>query len=508
MAFVYFLGRFHVLMLHLPVGILVLAVLFEILVRFRRFRVLEPAVAPIWIAGAVTAVLTMILGIMHATESGFQDSEAVEAHRLAGTLLAATACLIALLRLRVAPTTNLPSWALPVRPIWGPDGLLDRWYAKLWGVGAAAIAALMFVTGHLGGNLTHGDTFLVQYAPTPIRRLAGISPERDPRPKPNDLASADLYLDVVAPAIHQRCDGCHNDSKTSGGLSVADHDKLLKGGEKGPVIVPGDLAKSDLFRRISLSPSDKDYMPKDGKTPLTPEQIAAIGVWIKAGAPKTGAVGELKLTAAGQAAIAKAAALAGDDAAGGGGDNGPLPLPNLPKVDAAPAQAIADLEANGFIVRKADKDSNLLAVDADFVVGRTLAKADLDRLQKVGPQVYTLNLRGIGVTDAALPVIAGLDHLSALRLEENPITDAGAAALAKAKALTLLNLNGSKISDGAVATFAGNPALRRLYAWRTGVTASASRTAGDHLQVLTGSSLAVQSAPETSGAHPPPDHKP
>ena len=46
MEFVYFLGRFHVLMLHLPVGILCLAVLFEVLVRFPRFRFLEPAVAP------------------------------------------------------------------------------------------------------------------------------------------------------------------------------------------------------------------------------------------------------------------------------------------------------------------------------------------------------------------------------------------------------------------------------------------------------------------------------
>ena len=503
MEFVYFLGRFHVLMLHLPVGILCLAVLFEILVRFPRFRFLEPGVAPTWIAGAITALLTVALGIMHATESGFQDSEAVDAHRLAGTLLAATACLIAVLRVRIGPTTALPAWALPARPIWGPDGLLDRWYAKLWGVGAAAIVVLMFLTGHLGGNLTHGDTYLVQYAPTPLRRLAGISAERDPRPKPKDLASADLYLDVVAPAIHQRCDGCHNDSKTSGGLSVADHAKLLKGGEKGPVIVPGDPAKSDLFRRISLPSGHQDYMPKDGKTPLTAEQVAAVGVWIKAGAPKAGAIGTLKLAAADQALIAKAAALGGDDAAAASADNGPLPLPNLPTVAAAPAQAIADLEANGFIVRKADKASNLLAVDADFVVGRTLAKADLDRLQKIGPQIYTLNLRGIGVTDAALPVFAGLEHLVALRLEENPISDAGAAVLAKAKALSYLNLNGSKISDGAVTALAANPALHRLYAWRTGVTPAAAQKAGEHLQVLTGATLVAEAAP----AHPP-EHKP
>ena len=57
MEFIYFLGRFHVLMLHLPIGILTLAVVLEILVRFRPFRNLEIALAPTWIAGAISAVV-------------------------------------------------------------------------------------------------------------------------------------------------------------------------------------------------------------------------------------------------------------------------------------------------------------------------------------------------------------------------------------------------------------------------------------------------------------------
>jgi len=44
MQFIWFLGRFHVLILHLPLGILTLAVALEILVRFRPFRFLENAV--------------------------------------------------------------------------------------------------------------------------------------------------------------------------------------------------------------------------------------------------------------------------------------------------------------------------------------------------------------------------------------------------------------------------------------------------------------------------------
>jgi hypothetical protein len=89
MQSIWFLGRFHVLILHLPLGILTLAVALEVLVRFRRFRFLESALAPAWIAGAISALATVALGLMHATEESFDDIPAVEAHGLAGMTLAA-----------------------------------------------------------------------------------------------------------------------------------------------------------------------------------------------------------------------------------------------------------------------------------------------------------------------------------------------------------------------------------------------------------------------------------
>ncbi|MEO6339039.1 MAG: c-type cytochrome domain-containing protein [Caulobacteraceae bacterium] len=473
-------------MLHLPIGILVLAVIFEILVRFPKFKFIEPAVGPTWVAGAVTAVLTAILGLMHATESGFQDSDAVDAHRFAGLTLAAVACLIAVMRTRLSPlaTTGKPTLARNVytklQPLWAPGALVERAYAKAWPVGVAVIGAMMFVTGHLGGNLTHGDTFLVQYAPTPIRRMAGISPERDPRAKPKDLASADLYLDVVAPAIHQRCDGCHNDSKTSGGLSMADHAKILKGGEKGPVIVPGDPAKSALFRRISLSPSDKDYMPKDGKTPLTQEQIAAIGAWISAGAPKTGAVGTLKIAATAKPALEKALGLTG----GAGGEDdlppGTVALPSVPLPDSV---IVVAMENSGFVVRPIAPKSGL--VDVDFTARRTINQEDLDRLGKLSRQVRKLNLRRAGLTDAQMKTLAGFENLAVLRLDDDAITDAGLAPLMGLKNLTSVNLVGTKVTDAGVASLTALPKLQRVYVWGTGATkAGALKLAAAHPKLV------------------------
>src|SRR5262249_15765903 len=108
MQFVWFLGRFHVLILHLPLGILTLAVALEILVRFRPFRFLENAVAATWTAGAVSALATVALGFMHATEDSFEDMDAVEAHGWAGVTLAALSCLTAILRTRMHPVSAWP----------------------------------------------------------------------------------------------------------------------------------------------------------------------------------------------------------------------------------------------------------------------------------------------------------------------------------------------------------------------------------------------------------------
>ena len=289
--FLYFLGRFHVLLLHLPIGILLLAVLLEFLVRRPRFQNLQAAMPIVWLAGAVSAVATVTLGYMHAAEGGF-DGPGVNLHRWSGVLLAVFAFVV---------------WA------WRAES--PGTYARAWPVAVIGTTVLLFATGHYGGNLTHGSTYLVQYAPEPLRSLAGLSGEAAPRPPVTSLAAADIYLDVVSPALERRCASCHNDDKRRGKLTLTSHAKLMKGGESGTVIVPGDPAKSDLYRRITLPHENIDFMPKDGKTPLDDREVAAIEWWIAIGAPKSGTLGELQAPAQIQQTVAGLLGLKADDAA-------------------------------------------------------------------------------------------------------------------------------------------------------------------------------------------------
>jgi hypothetical protein len=289
--FMYFLGRFHVLALHLPIGILLLAVLLEILSRRPRLRALEGSMQMVWLVGAISALATVVLGYMHAAEGGF-DGPVVNMHRWSGTLLALFAFLV-----------------------WACRAEFPRAYAKGWMVAVLGTTLLLFATGHYGGNLTHGSAYLAQFAPGPLRTWAGLPEESAPRRPVTELANADIYLDVVSPALAKRCGSCHNDDKRRGRLTLTSHGKIMKGGEGGPVIVPGAPAKSDLFRRISLPHDNIDFMPKDGKTPLDAQEIVAIEWWISVGAPKAGTLGALKAPPQIQATVAGILGLnAGDPA--------------------------------------------------------------------------------------------------------------------------------------------------------------------------------------------------
>src|SRR5260370_514019 len=74
---------------------------------------------------------------------------------------------------------------------------------------------------------------------------------------------------------------------------------ILRGGKDGGVVKAGDLRGSDLFRRITLSSTDDNFMPKGGKPPLSPDQVKLIELWIADGASGTASLDSIKGAPAG-----------------------------------------------------------------------------------------------------------------------------------------------------------------------------------------------------------------
>jgi len=70
--FLLFLGRFHVLALHLPIGMLLMTVMVHWLGKGDRFSPLQQVLPLLWGLTALSAVLTVALGILHFGEGGVQ----------------------------------------------------------------------------------------------------------------------------------------------------------------------------------------------------------------------------------------------------------------------------------------------------------------------------------------------------------------------------------------------------------------------------------------------------
>ena len=98
----------------------------------------------------------------------------------------------------------------------------------------------------------------------------------------NADAGVALFRDHVRTLIETNCVKCHNAQLKRSGLDLTTHESLLRGGDTGPVVVPGDAKASVLYKRVSHM--EQPAMPFGGQK-LPDGAIAQIDDWINAGAP-------------------------------------------------------------------------------------------------------------------------------------------------------------------------------------------------------------------------------
>jgi mono/diheme cytochrome c family protein len=108
--------------------------------------------------------------------------------------------------------------------------------------------------------------------------IVQVSATSAPHPQ-GAMSDADFFENNVRPILANNCYSCHGDI-TSGGLKLDSREALLKGGERGPVLVPGDPDKSLIITAVHQNTSLK--MPKGGK--LTAQEVADLTEWVKHGA--------------------------------------------------------------------------------------------------------------------------------------------------------------------------------------------------------------------------------
>jgi hypothetical protein len=106
------------------------------------------------------------------------------------------------------------------------------------------------------------------------------------RPSPAaDLSAEELFEARVRPVFVQRCQECHGPEEQWSGLRLDSRAGVLKGGDGGPVVVPGKPGESELLRRVTAKDEYVRMPPPEAGEALTQTQIRAISRWIERGAP-------------------------------------------------------------------------------------------------------------------------------------------------------------------------------------------------------------------------------
>jgi uncharacterized membrane protein len=435
--FMIFAGRFHPLVVHLPIGFLILAVLAQLATRRPKFHPLKPFLKHLWGLGTISAALAVLFGYLLSL-SGDYDENTLFWHKWSGVAVLVFSIACYYISKQKQDKLNIPKWALVI-----------------------LATGTMIYTGHLGGNLTHGQTYLLEYAPNPVRSVAGLPPKIEPRPQVAVLDSADVYLDLISPIMNRKCVSCHNPGKKKGDLLLTTYANIMKGGENEEVIIPQDVDASDLFRRITLPEDHDDFMPSEGKRPLSNQEVAIIEWWISSGAPAEGFVTELDMEKKITATV-----------------NNYLGLDknNLLNNEVSPADksSIDSLRNQGFVINRLMKDNYFL--DANFSLSeKELTAADLELLLQIKEQLVWLDLGNSGVKDEHLEKIGQLENIIKLDLSGNTLSDNELIQLSKLTNLESLNLYDTQVSKGLLNVLPKLAKLQKIYLWQTEVNDSLLR---------------------------------
>lgn len=440
-----FIGRFHPLVLHLPIGVVALAMMQECVRLFTRGKSKVGAGELVLGFAAASSVLAVIMGFLLYQGGGWEESQLAQRHMWGGIFFACAMIATFL--------AKLWSNAHEGKRAWIPSTALF------------VASAVMGLASHDGGSLTHGENYLVETAPQPIKKMLGVK-----EAKQGDAANLPLdqqvaYTALVAPILEQRCNNCHNGDKAKGKLRLDTHEWMVKGGKNGPAIVPGDLQKSLLLSRIVLPKDHKEHMPPQEKPQIEAHELAVLQWWIKNGADEKKTVAEMKPSDEIKASIAK---LTGDKL----GPAKAAPVKVIALDDALKAKVADVTKAIPGTLTYECQQSGALVFSA-VAMRKTLGDPEFLKLTPVLKQLVSVDLSATKVTDRGVATLSGAENLRMVRLGETGVTDAALDTLGKLKSLESVSLYGTAVTDAGVNKLANLSNLKHLYLAGTKVTPNA-----------------------------------
>lgn len=426
-----FWGHFHPMLVHLPIGMFFMAGILHFFY-VQKHPEARPIATRILIWTSLFAVLSATMGWSLA-QSGEYDPSALQIHQWLGICT----CLLSI------------GLAYIIR------ASLNRHLTN-----AVFIIGLfcLTITGHYGGNLTHGSDYLTASLPTPVREMLGLEKQEEKVPTITNLPEAVVYAQLVKPILSQRCVTCHNVQKQKGNLRLDSPSFILAGGENGAIIVAGKPTESELIKRVLLDASDEHHMPPKGKTPLTENEISLLHWWIQQGADFTKKVAQLPKDEKINAILKSYTQEKVTEES---------PVFTL-SIDPADEKDLAQIRKYGLIANHVSKDHPFIEINA--LNAPNITYKELSDLSKISEQIIRLKLGNTQVGGEFMKRIADMPLLIQLDVNHTKIVDQDLVNLKSLAYLESINLVGTQISDRGMLTLAKIKSLKRVYIWQTRVT--------------------------------------
>ncbi len=417
------IGRLHPLIVHLPIGIIILAFLMECASRLESYKYIKPAIKFVLQIAILTSAVAWFTGWIMPKEGDF-DERLVGLHFWFAVSMTATTCLVYFLH--ITQNSNLKKFYFPMFSL---------------------TMLLLTITGHFGGSLTHGEDFLTK----PIQKEKKVVVA--------DVNQLMIYADLIQPIIKKKCYSCHNEGKKKGDLIMTTLEALIKGGEEGPAIVIGNADQSAMIQRVHLPIEDDKHMPPKGKKQLNKKEVQLLQWWINEGAHTDKKIAEIPKDESIETILKdyeqKSSLLDSTDLADISDDK-------IAELISDNIMTARQHEGSPFVLLSMSRDTNLTT-------------SHISAISKIKNNVTELDLSFTNLTDKMLSSIKEYKNLQVLKLQKTNITNKGLDGLSSLKNLRVLNLYGTQVDDKGLEKIKDIPSLQALYIWQTAISPDAAK---------------------------------
>jgi hypothetical protein len=411
-----FFGHFHPLLLHLPIGILVLFIITTFVESTENPLKSIGLLRLMLLVSAVSATLSVITGLIQGG-SGDYDLGLITNHKILGIAL------------------MLVNWVIFIKL--NALLLLKKLYRRTL---LSLVALLLILTGHAGGSLAHGSDFLT---PPPLADWFSANS------KTTKVITMDSPVeDVVLNIFHEKCVSCHGTNKQKGDLQLDSHEAMLKTADASLLLAENSL----LLERVMLPLDDEDHMPPQGKKQLSKTEIDFLSWWIMNGATVDKSLAELKLPSNLHGLLTELIV------------ENPL-LPQEP-ISPAPAAVIGRLQKLGVGLLPVAQNSNYLMANLVNTLPENASEI-MTELSNIKAQLIWLNMDFQSLTESDWQSLGQLTALRKLSLKETNFNDEQMDYLKSLPQLVHLNLSGTQISD--LSALENLPNLQALYLYNSKV---------------------------------------